>query len=278
LLAVYTFVTILYVLIWNVASIHQGDKFFAYFTHLTYIGICSYYWASAVQTAAYAVRLRKLKNLGGVQCGSQAELGSMVDYSMPVQYPLQRWPRVLQFLHVWLQSTVCTFPIVVTIVYWAILSSPSTFATTQSSWQAISIHILNTPLGLLDALLTNIQPAPWLFVIFNIFLLALYLALAYLANKTVGQGWYPYSFLDPHSERPGVLAGYILGIAVGYAIVFVIIRLIMMLKAYLLRRSRASAGQALGGESKEDMRQTDPEAMDEWEVVETPGAGRRSRS
>jgi len=59
-------------------------RYFSYFTNLTYIGLCAYFFASGVQTAAYA---------------SEKGRG----------YPLQRWPRVLQVLHVLLHSTIITY-------------------------------------------------------------------------------------------------------------------------------------------------------------------------
>lgn len=59
-------------------------RFFSYFTDLSYIGLISYLWASAVQTLVYAFR----------RDGT---------------FPLQRWPRFLQFLHILLYSTITTF-------------------------------------------------------------------------------------------------------------------------------------------------------------------------
>ena len=64
-------------------------SFFSYFTYLAYIGLCAYYCASGTQTLAYALGWRKI----GAGAG----------------YPLQRWPRVLQAMHVVLRATVVTF-------------------------------------------------------------------------------------------------------------------------------------------------------------------------
>lgn len=99
-------------------EIDRNYRFFSYFTELSSIGLCAYYWASGVQTASYA---RNGKT----------------------SYALQRWPRFLQLLHVFLQSTIVVmreFPttphllcvlltidptaIIVTAVFWALLSSP----------------------------------------------------------------------------------------------------------------------------------------------------------
>jgi hypothetical protein len=59
-------------------------RFLSYFTDLSYIGLVAYFWASSVQTIAYAFRGQK-------------------------SYPLQSWPRILQLLHVLLYSTIVVF-------------------------------------------------------------------------------------------------------------------------------------------------------------------------
>ena len=57
-------------------------RYFSYFTHLSAIGLCAYFWAAGVQTAAYA-RWKK--------------------------YPLRHWRQSLQWLHLWLSATIVTF-------------------------------------------------------------------------------------------------------------------------------------------------------------------------
>lgn len=59
-------------------------SFFSYFTDLSYIGLVAYFWASSVQTIVF------------VLSGQKA-------------YPLQKWPRILQFLHVLLYTTITIF-------------------------------------------------------------------------------------------------------------------------------------------------------------------------
>lgn len=231
-LAFYTLFTILFTLIWDSVSLHDASSYFSYFTQLTYIGLCSYFWASGVQTFAYA-RWRR--------------------------YPLQFWPRALQFLHLLLQSTIVTFPIIVTIVYWALLSSASTFATRYSAYSAVSLHILNTVFALFEILLTNSPPAPWITLIFGILFLAGYLGVAYITHAT--QGFYTYSFLNPslHHAR---IAGYIVAIGVGECVVFTIVRGVVVL------RQRLFAGRGLISPSSED---NEPrEQIDDWEHVDRP--------
>lgn len=64
-------------------------RFFSFFTNLTYIGICAYFFASAVQTTFFALNSRSGRPDEG--------------------YPLKEWPRVLRYLHVLLLTTVTTF-------------------------------------------------------------------------------------------------------------------------------------------------------------------------
>ncbi|KAF8701171.1 hypothetical protein AX14_000556 [Amanita brunnescens Koide BX004] len=61
--------------------------------------------------------------------------------------------RLLQFLPVWLYTTAVTFPIIVTVVLWAVLSGPSTFDNKFDTWSDISLYALNTTFALFEILL-----------------------------------------------------------------------------------------------------------------------------
>ncbi|KAF7338895.1 hypothetical protein MSAN_02212700 [Mycena sanguinolenta] len=236
LLALYSLCTVCTVLAFDV-SMGLGKSFLSYFTLLSYIGLTSYYWAAAVQTFFYARYGR---------------------------YPLRRWPRLLQGLHVLLQSTITVFPFIVTIIFWAILSSSQTFATTLDAWENISIHAMNSAFALFEILFSNSPPAPWLMIPFQILMLCGYLAVAYITHVT--QGFYTYSFLDP-ANGGGQLAGYIIGIAVGDVLLFAIARGVAVLRQrYALRSGRLAKGDGdgLGGSA---------EAIDEWQEIERPVAG-----
>ena len=150
-------------------------RFFSYFTSLSYIGLLSYFWASGVQTLSYALSVRSGSN--------------------PPRYALQSWPRALQFLHLLLHSTIVTFPIIVTAVFWSLLSSPDTLATRYSAWANISEHALNTAFAGLEICFTSVAPAlprrphsgvalPWVHLPFLIGLLACYLGVAYITSAT----------------------------------------------------------------------------------------------
>ena len=101
--ALYTLVVLVFLLIWEGVKelgVQSYDspcwtrfsgtdsslvrRFFSYFTNLSYIGICAYFWASGVQTFFYAQNEHKT-------------------------YPLQQWPRFLRYLHVLLLTSVITY-------------------------------------------------------------------------------------------------------------------------------------------------------------------------
>jgi hypothetical protein len=217
LLAVYTTVTAIFVLVWEIVKTHNGDGYFSYFTDLSYIGLSAYFWAAAVQTVVYSRRHDEK------------------------HYPLQIWPRPLQFLHLLLYSTIATYPILVTIVFWSLLSSSSTFENPYSAWSNISRHALNTVFALFEILLTNAEPLPWIHLPFLVVMLGGYLGVAYITHAT--QGFYSYSFLDPAKGR-GRLAIYVVGIALAECILFVAVRGVCILRQRLIaRRARSDMQQ-----------------------------------
>jgi len=216
--AVYTFVTLLFLLIWEGVVVHDAQTFFSYFTYLTYTGLCAYFWASGVQTTLFAINSRNIK--------FQSE-------NKKSTYPLQHWPRILQFLHSLLWTTITTFPFIVTPVFWGILAKPSTLGTPYNVWKNVSVHALNTVFALVEVFLTRGGPQPWLHVPFLILILGGYVGIAYITHAT--QGWYPYSFLNPQKEGP-FLAAYLVGIPLAAVIIFSIVWAICLAKEHLLAR------------------------------------------
>ncbi|KZP21862.1 hypothetical protein FIBSPDRAFT_1043945 [Athelia psychrophila] len=147
-------------------------------------------------------------------------------------FPLQRWPRILQFLHILLDSTITTFR---ASSLFASCSKAFTDKTvmlhsdhrnvhllgavviqihTFSGWSIIGQHAMNSHFALFEILLTNIHPAPWVHVVFLEVFLACYLGVAYITKAT--EGFYAYDFLDQHANH-ALLAAYIPGIGFGGA-------------------------------------------------------------
>lgn len=223
LFAVYSLVTTITVLVFEPVG------FFSYFTDLSYIGLVAYFWASSIQTIVFVLRGQKA-------------------------YPLQKWPRILQLLHVLLYTTITIFPIIVTVVFWALLASSSTFSTQYSAWSNVSQHVMNSGFILFEILLTNAGPSPWSHMVPCLVLFACYLGVAYITHAT--QGFYTYSFLDPSVQR-GLLAAYIIGMGVGYCILFTIVKGICTLRCRLVSPSRLDHSE-----------QVQSEALDEWEHID----------
>lgn len=189
---------------------------FSYFTSLTFWGILFYMLVAGVHTLVYARRGRSW---------------------------LDTWPRWLQALHSFYYTTVVTFPILVTIVYWAVLYDGPWFPVIFDGWSnvrfvsitesyismpecltcnsiQISRHALNTLFCLVEIVLPATNPPPMLHVVGLIFILLLYLGLAYLTHAT--QGFYVYDFLDP-ATGSGKVTGYCFGIFAGILVIFFVV-------------------------------------------------------
>jgi hypothetical protein len=194
---------------WQLITVQDGqiDSYFSYFTHITYISLTIYLLFAAGHTIWYART--------GVS-------------------PINRWYRPFQLAHTVLYTTIITFPFLVTIVFWALLSSSSTFATTQSRFSNISQHALNSAFALFEVLFCAVGNQPWSHVIFIIiflgiytpskpsWFLATYLGVAYITHAT--QGIYVYSFLNP--SKGAILAAYICGIFAGTLVIFALVNLV----------------------------------------------------
>ncbi|KAI0909213.1 hypothetical protein F4823DRAFT_448850 [Ustulina deusta] len=208
LISLYVFTTLLFNIGYECAHASLGGckasrANFSYFTVLSYWGLAFYFLVAAAHTFVYARR------------------GTA---------PLDTWARPLQYLHSLFYSSVTTFPFLVVIVFWALLSSPTTLSTQYSAWSNISQHALNSVFAFLEIALPRTRPSPWSHLPFLIFLLALYLALAYLTHAT--KGFYTYSFLDP-SKQGALVAAYVFGIAIAICIIFAVVWALVWLRRWV---------------------------------------------
>lgn len=206
--ALYAFTTIFFNIGYACARPEEGGcetsrNGFSYFTVLSYWGLASYLFVAALHTFFYARHGRA---------------------------PLDGWPRPLQALHALLYSSVTTFPFVVVIVFWGLLSLPTTLSTPFSAWGNISEHALNGVFAFVEIVVPRTSPAPWTHLPFLWLLLALYLALAYVTHAT--KGFYTYTFLDPGLQGP-LVAAYVFGIAVGLSILFAVLQGLVWLRRWI---------------------------------------------
>lgn len=260
LFAVFTLLASVVILGFEASVYGRGPSYLCYFTNLSYIGLCAYFWASSVQTVTFA---RALSGLRDVQDDAQAvrtrgKQGRRVERRR-IGYPLQRWPRVFQLMHVLLYTSIVVFPFIITIVYWTLLASSQTFATSYNAFGNVSRHILNSAFALFEIICTNVPPPPWSHLVPVAIPLASYLGVAYITSAT--QGFYTYSFLNPDTH-PARVAGYVFGITLAYCVVFAII------KGVITLRWRWSGRYWDSREDEE--RQGEPEALNDWEEVDSP--------
>ncbi|RPB00852.1 hypothetical protein L873DRAFT_746575 [Choiromyces venosus 120613-1] len=241
LIACYIFVALFYRIARSavIDGSRETRNSFSYFTNLTYWGLGCYFAVSAVHTLVYAFSGKA---------------------------PLERWPKVLQFLHSLLYTTIITFPFLVTVVYWVILApDENPFSTVYSAWNNISFHALNSVFALFEILIPRTERPPWIHIPFLILLLAGYLGVAYITKAT--KNFYTYSFLNPNKSGPGMVAAYVFGITAAICVVFVITRLIIWLRLVLCEKvfglkgkfsSKARGGRG-DGEKGEHGRLTEKE-------------------
>ncbi|KAL9098272.1 MAG: hypothetical protein Q9163_006043 [Psora crenata] len=209
LISLYAFVTIFFTFGWDCThgQTREARRWFSYFTNLTYSGLAFYFLFSGLHTLSYTVRGKSWLN---------------------------SWPRPLQAAHAIYYTTIVTFPPLVTIVYWAVLYENPWFEVEVQAWSNVSKHGLNSLFALLEILLPRTKPPPPLHLAFLIFILALYLSLAYLSQAV--QGFYPYSFLDPSEGGSGKVAAYCFGILAAICVIFGVVWCIIWFRCWVAGR------------------------------------------
>lgn len=203
--SLYAFTTLFFILGWNCTHgmCENSATTWSYFTTLTYWGLAFYFLVSSVHTFSYA------------------------RWGKPL---LDSWPRTLQLMHGAYYSSITSFPLLVTIVYWTLLYS-SWFTTDFAAWTNISQHAMNSGFALFEIFIPRTEPQPVAYLLVLIVILALYLALAYVTKAT--KGFYTYSFLDPSIQKNGLVAGYVFGILIAILVIFSIVQGLIWARKWL---------------------------------------------
>ncbi|TGZ82175.1 hypothetical protein EX30DRAFT_340064 [Ascodesmis nigricans] len=232
IIALYVFVTLIYTLAYSsVNNPQRVGRHWSYFTNITNWSEAFYFLFAAGHGAWYARNGR---------------------------VPLEQWWKLLRFAHGLLYTTVLTFPILVTLVYWIILApSDDVFTSRFETWNNISVHALNCVWSLIEILIPRTEPPAILHLIFLILFLALYLALAYVTKET--QGFYTYSFLDP-GKGVGSLVGYMFGVLIGICVLFAIVWGVVWLRKWITEEKGGFGGKmAVKDQMDEGMGKADVE-------------------
>lgn len=118
LISLYIFTTIF--VFWGWFGTHNEHALigqsFSYFTWLTYWGIGFYMLFAAIHTACYARTGRSVL--------------------------FDRLPRAFRLLHSLLYVTITTYPLIVTVIFWAIIFTPPWFTEVFFGWQNVCIILI----------------------------------------------------------------------------------------------------------------------------------------
>ena len=196
---------------------------FSFFTVLTYWGLAFYLLVASVHTLTY------------ILSGTGTPL-------------LNRLPRPLQALHALLYTTVTTYPLLVTIVYWAVLYPTSFgevggFPNAYAAWSNASQHAMNSVFALFEVLVPRTAPAPPIHLLWVVVLLGLYLALAYVTYAA--QGWYVYPFLNPGETSGGSrgVTAYAFGILAAVLVIFGVVWVLIWVRKWVTEEKLGLRGK-----------------------------------
>ncbi|KZV94586.1 hypothetical protein EXIGLDRAFT_611545 [Exidia glandulosa HHB12029] len=162
---------------------------FSYFSNITWWGITWYHMLAAFHTLSYARTGRA---------------------------PLERWWPFLQAAHATLWTTVVTFPLMVTVVFWGMQFTPGKFDTAANVWSNISHHALNSAFAVFEIIFARTERPPLIHGPLVVLLLGGYAGVAYITHAT--EAFYTYGFLDPSKRGVGAQIGIIIamgGIVIG---------------------------------------------------------------
>ncbi len=156
---------------------------------------------------------------------------------------LERLPKILQFFHALLVSTVYVYPLLVTIVFWVILNTNgAAFADASRTYSNLSVHAFNTMFAYTDLLFLSRAPMrPWSHMGLDVVLIALYVGVAYIT--VASRGVYVYNFLDPKATGgQGAVAGYVVGIGAAVCIIFLIAQFLIWAREAVAAKLQGSGG------------------------------------
>ena len=179
---------------------------FSYFTYLSYWGLGFYFFFASLHSFVYARRA----------------------YSW-----LEIWPRYLQAMHGIFYSSITTFPLLISTVYWGSMWTRSWWADDFDQWSMISIHAMNSVFATFEIVFANTSPHPFLHLGPLLLIMTLYLGVAYITKAT--EGIYVYLWLDPHSGAAKIFL-HILGYGLLLTAYFITVRYAIMLRYRLTRQ------------------------------------------
>ena len=163
-------------------------------------------------------------------------------YARKKRSPLSSWVRPLQLTHLFLQTTVLTFPLFCTVIYlyWTLPALPAWHTRTATLWSTITFYMLNTFFSLTELFLSASRPRPWSHLIIVVLLLGLYLAFhSILIAASGGKVWvYTVLKFSLVINRGWISAVRVLGLCILASVSFCVMQLILWLKCRYLNGLR----------------------------------------
>ncbi|KAK4512605.1 uncharacterized protein ATC70_003308 [Mucor velutinosus] len=184
----------------------SGGIFFQYFTSMTFIGLHAYQITSLVHHIRYL-------------------------YTKDISFFVNQ-PTVLNYLYVYLYSTVVTFNIVTPVVFWAILAKAMAAKTTIGVWMNVSVHGVSFFLMIFDVIFNRMKLSIRM-AIFPLLTIIFYMLLAFIIYA-VNHRWV-YPFLDWYQGPSAAIWYFAVGIIC--VVAFFIQVLIHWLRDFVARKT-----------------------------------------
>ncbi|KAI7857297.1 hypothetical protein BDC45DRAFT_500870 [Circinella umbellata] len=187
------------------AQYGEFERFFAFFTNLTFIGLHAYLVTALYHHVRYII--------------SGKHLGSFFDQ-----------PAFLNYLYYYLYHTILVFNIITPVVYWGLLANGDSKVAPLAIWLNVSVHGVSFFLMIFDMIFCRIkmQINMVLLVFINV---VLYMFLSFIVHASAGFWVYPFLNWD----QGGIAAGLYIGVAACFIIAFFIQMLFHFIRDWIAK-------------------------------------------
>jgi hypothetical protein len=145
---------------------------------------------------------------------------------------LETWPKSLHLAYSIYYSSITTFPLVVTTIFWATMNSGWP-AGRFEQWVITSVHGLNGVFAITEIVLPATASLPLTHLLVLSGIMAAYLGLAHLTRYA--QGWYVYEWLNPAHGNASIIL-HVQGYAVTMVIVFLFVHYAIAVREQVVER------------------------------------------
>ncbi len=169
--------------------------------------------------------------------GSEFEIGSRY----PRSWLSRRFSRPLQFCHTLLVSTVSSFPLVVTVIFWTVLKGNDPLGNPYDAFANIGKHTLNYAFTALDLVVLSRTPLrPWWHLTFISAFFALYLGIVDITYKRYGV--WVYGFFNINQFGVPLVVFFCIILAVFVVVSFLVTQLLMLIREVVAAKVQKSGG------------------------------------